>query len=151
MRQALPTMASRSTNPQNLESWELLRLSPSTKYLPSGTVSGPWLRTCQLAAPGSPATIFTNDDPSTLFETTDDDGDAAATYKSPLSAAFVGDEDFPRMIVGAGDEVGNPVPRVTLPAITMNVAYEMSATVSAPASLRQYLEDPSDALIGETG
>ena len=41
MRQALARMALRSTKPQKRESNELSRLSPMTKYLLGGTVTGP--------------------------------------------------------------------------------------------------------------
>ena len=43
MRQALAWMAPRSTKPQKRESSELSRLSPMTKYLSGGTVTGPKL------------------------------------------------------------------------------------------------------------
>ena len=41
---ALPTMSFLSTNPKYLESLLLSLLSPMTKYLPSGTVTGPKFR-----------------------------------------------------------------------------------------------------------
>ena len=66
-------------------------------------------RPVRFAVPlGEQGTIITDNDPTTDFDTTNEDGEAFATFKSPSNPAFEGDLVHPRMIVGAGDEVGNP-------------------------------------------
>ena len=58
--------------------------------------------------PGDEGIIVTSNDPTTDFETTDENGEAVGTFKSTSNPAFEGDLTHPQMIVGAGDEVGNP-------------------------------------------
>ena len=57
---------------------------------------------------GDQGTIATDNEPLVGFATTDEDGVAFATFKAPLNPAFEGDLSHPQMIVGAGEEVGNP-------------------------------------------
>lgn len=57
---------------------------------------------------GDQGIVVTDNDPTTDFDTTNQDGEAFATFKSPSNPAFEGDLTHPQMIVGAGDEVGNP-------------------------------------------
>ena len=57
---------------------------------------------------GDEGIVITDNDPTTDFDTTNEDGEAFATFKSPSNPAFEGDLTHPQMIVGAGDEVGNP-------------------------------------------
>lgn len=57
---------------------------------------------------GDEGTIVTSNDPTTDFETTDEDGEAVGTFKSTSNPAFEGALSTIQMIVGAGDEVGNP-------------------------------------------
>lgn len=58
--------------------------------------------------PGDEGTIITDNDPTAEFDTTDDEGKAFATFKSTTNPAFEGDPVRPQLIVGAGNEVGDP-------------------------------------------
>ncbi len=57
---------------------------------------------------GDQGTIATDNEPLVGFALTDADGAAFATFKAPTNPAFEGDPSHPQMIVGAGEEVGNP-------------------------------------------
>ena len=57
---------------------------------------------------GDQGTIATDNEPIVGFATTDADGIAFGTFKAPTNPAFEGDLSHPQMIVGAGEEVGNP-------------------------------------------
>lgn len=57
---------------------------------------------------GDEGTIVTSNNPATDFETTDENGEAVGTFKSTSNPAFEGALSTIQMIVGAGDEVGNP-------------------------------------------
>ncbi len=57
---------------------------------------------------GDLGTIFTDDIPLTGYDTTDEDGEVQATFISPESQAAAGLTTHPQLIIGAGDEVGNP-------------------------------------------
>ncbi len=57
---------------------------------------------------GDVGTIVAINDPDDDFVTTDDDGDADATFLSPLDPGEVGSISHPQLIVGHGDEVGDP-------------------------------------------
>ena len=58
--------------------------------------------------PGDIGSIFTDDDPITSYDTSNDDGEVAATFHAADSDAEVGQTTHPRMVVGAGGEVGDP-------------------------------------------
>lgn len=58
--------------------------------------------------PGDLGTIFTDDIPLANYDTSDDDGSVEATLISPDSQAAAGVTTHPQLIVGAGEEVGNP-------------------------------------------
>jgi hypothetical protein len=57
---------------------------------------------------GDQGVIVTQNDPTTDYATTDANGDAFATFFAPTNPAFEGDLSHPQLIVGAGDEVGDP-------------------------------------------
>lgn len=57
---------------------------------------------------GDQGVIQTDDDPTTDFATTNEDGEAFGTFIAPVNPAFEGDLTHPQWIVGDGDEVGNP-------------------------------------------
>lgn len=90
---------------------------------------------------GDLGTIFTDDDPLADYDVTDEDGQAFATLIAPTSPAAAGETSFVQLIVGAGDEVANPRPRVTLDAAT-TFDFDSTATLTIPVSPRSYLVDP---------
>ena len=57
---------------------------------------------------GDAGVIVTDDDPIADFDTTDENGDAFATFFGSTNPADEGQLTHPQAIVGAGDEVGNP-------------------------------------------
>lgn len=60
--------------------------------------------------PGDLGSIFTDDDPAASYDVTDDDGQVGSTFIAPTSLAVEGEISHPRLIVGAGGEVGDPFP-----------------------------------------
>lgn len=58
--------------------------------------------------PGDQGVIVTEDDPAPGYDVTDENGDVFATFFSPTNPAFEGDLTHPQLIVGDGEEVGNP-------------------------------------------
>ena len=57
---------------------------------------------------GDLGTIATDDDPTTDFDVTDEDGVAFGTFFASVDPADEGALSHPQVIVGAGDEVGDP-------------------------------------------
>lgn len=90
---------------------------------------------------GDLGTIFTDDDPLADYDVTNEDGEVFATLVAPTSLAAVGEVSFVQLIVGAGEEVADPKPRVTLDAVT-TFDFDSTATLTIPASSREYLADP---------
>lgn len=89
---------------------------------------------------GDEGTIHTDDAPVAGFDTTDEAGEVQATYRSPSDLGLVGDEVGLRLIIGAGEEVGNPLPRLTIDgSVFLNFATTGQATIVE--SSRSYLDD----------
>ncbi len=57
---------------------------------------------------GDQGVIVAADDPTTGYDRTDANGDVFATFFAPTNPAFEGDLSHPQLIVGDGEEVGNP-------------------------------------------
>lgn len=98
--------------------------------------------------PGDLGAIFTDDDPLAEYDTTDDDGEVQATYIAPELEVFVGETDTVRLIIGAGDEVGDPRPRVS-GVVAGTFTYAVSATGNIPAFVRLYLDPDSGFPVGQ--
>ncbi len=58
--------------------------------------------------PGDQGVIVAADDPAPGYDRTDANGDVFATFFAPTNPAFEGDLSHPQLIVGDGEEVGNP-------------------------------------------
>ena len=58
--------------------------------------------------PGDLGQIFTDDDPLATYSTTDQEGKTFATIQAPDTDGSVGQVTHPQLIIGAGDEVGDP-------------------------------------------
>lgn len=90
--------------------------------------------------PGDAGTLHTDDEPLAGWATTDVRGEAFATYHAPSSAAFAGEHATARMLIGAGEEVGDPQPRLSLEADTTD-GDTVAADVTLPSSTQSWDED----------
>lgn len=96
---------------------------------------------------GDLGSIFTDDDPLAGWDTTDEDGETQATLIAPELQSAAGLVTHPRLIIGAGEEVGDPRPRVS-GVLAATFSYTVSATGSLPATSRSYLSATDGFMVG---
>ena len=97
---------------------------------------------------GDLGSIFTDDDPIDEFDTTDEDGNVQATLIAPTIQSAAGLVTHPRLIIGAGDEVGDPRPRVS-GTVSADYSYDVTATGNLPQSSRQYLDEDGGFVVSQ--
>lgn len=88
---------------------------------------------------GDPGGIHTDDEPLAGLATTDAAGDVFATYRAP-GAEFEGAVAKARLLIGAGEEVGDPQPRLSL-AQTIDDGDAVSGDVTLPSATQSWDED----------
>jgi len=91
---------------------------------------------------GEQGIIIADDDPLAGYSTTDDEGRASATYTLDLLATE-GGLAHPRAIIGAGEEVADPRPRVSFSAVILTpYSVQAAVDIDAPQTSRTYIDDP---------
>lgn len=103
---------------------------------PQSGVRGRWA-----LRPGDPGLLYTDDVPLADFATSDANGELAATYHAPSDPGFEGLDAAPRLILAAGDEVGDPQPRIALTSQT-TFGFAVTADATLPQPLESFDEDP---------
>lgn len=91
--------------------------------------------------PGDLGSISADDDPAPDFGTTDSAGETGLTFISPELEAADGTVSRVQMLIPAGDEVGDPQPRVNL-ATLATFSFAVTADLTIPQDEREFLEDP---------
>ena len=92
--------------------------------------------------PGDLGTMLTDDDPVSGYDVTDDDGRAYATLIAPTSQASAGVISHPRARIGAGEEIGDPQPRISLVGAT-SFAFDVAGEIALPEDSSEYLIPPA--------
>lgn len=91
--------------------------------------------------PGDLGSIHTDDEPFAGSDRTDADGITAATYRAPELELAAGLTAAPRLLIGAGDELGDPQPRISLVGL-IDFGQDAGGDLTLPSSSQSYDEDP---------
>lgn len=91
--------------------------------------------------PGDLGAVSTDDDPSPDFGTTDSNGETGLTFISPDIPAADGTASRVQMLIPAGEEVGDPQPRITLTMLS-TFAFAVSPDLHIPQDEQEFIEDP---------
>jgi hypothetical protein len=89
---------------------------------------------------GDGGALYTDDDPSPGYATTDGSGVVYATYHAPEDAADEGADAQAQLVVIAGDELGDPQPRIAL-AAAADFGESASGDLTLPSLTESFDED----------